>query len=229
MKKKTALLALFILPAFFIFHSYNQLFGFVPAKIIIFYTVVIYAVLLAAYLIMLRIKIPAPKATLILFSIAFFILFFTPLHASYRAITFDTVASSYWIMLPLCSLLLVLLARKIIITDNIPPKAFDFINIAMICIFSTEIFSSFSKFSDYKKNHNLIYPQTPLTDKFVSPNIADSSKPDIYFLLFDEYTNNKALKKIWNYDNSSITDWLATIIFTFPLIRAVIIISPFFP
>jgi len=210
MKKKTALLALFILPAFFLFHSYNQLFGFVPAKIVLFYAVVIYAVLIAAYLIMVRLKIPAQKATLILFSLAIFILFFAPLRESYLVITFNTVARSYWIMLPLCSLLLVLLARKIIRTENISPKVFDFINIAMLCIFFTEIFTSLSKFSDYKKTNNLIYPETPLTEKFVSPNIPDSSKPDIYFLLFDEYTNNKALKQTWNYDNSSITDWLAT-------------------
>jgi hypothetical protein len=40
--------------------------------------------------------------------------------------------------------------------------------------------------------------------------MADISKPDIYFIVFDEYTNNKTLKKVWNFDNYRITNWLST-------------------
>lgn len=209
MKKSTALPALFVLPAFFLLHSYNQLFGFVPARTVLSYTLLIYGSLAVFYFILLRIKIPADRTTLILFSVAFFVLFFAPLHDAYRAITFNSAISRYWVMLPLCCVLLLLLARKIVRAKNIPSKIFPLLNVVMAGVFISELFITFTKIGEYKKNHNLIYPQSPLTEKYISPNLPDSSKPDIYFLLFDEYTNNKTLKKIWNYDNSQITDWLS--------------------
>jgi len=209
MKKKTALPALLLLPAFFLLHSYNQLFGFVPVKTVLFYSFLIYGVLTTSYFLMLRLKITAPKTSIILFAISFFILFFAPLHDAYRAITFDSIVSRYWVMLPLCCLLLLLLARKIIRSQNISLKIFSALNLVMTGVFATELFFAFTKISEYKKNHNLIYPQKPLSEKYVSPDFPDSSKPDIYFLLFDEYTNNKVLKNVWNYDNSDITDWLS--------------------
>ena len=46
--------------------------------------------------------------------------------------------------------------------------------------------------------------------------LPDSAKPDIYFLVFDEYTNNKTLKKVWQYDNRSLTNWLDSSHFFIP-------------
>jgi hypothetical protein len=216
MKKKSALLALILLPAFFLLHNYNELFGFIPVKDLFFYALVMYPLLGLAYFIMLRLKIPTSKASLILFSITFFMLFFTPIHDAYKTITFNSIFSHYWILLPLACLLLLLLARKIINTENISPKVFNLINLIIICLIITELFTSFRKNSDLKKNKNLVYPDKPLSEKFVSTNMSDSSKPDIYFFVFDEYTNNKALKKMWNYDNSDITDWLTSKNFHIP-------------
>lgn len=209
MKKPTALVALILLPAFFLLHNYNELFGFIPVSQVLLYALIIYSVLTAAYLLMLRIKIPASKTTLILFIIAFFILFFAAVHSAYRSITFNSIISHYWVMLPLACLLLLLLARKIIRRNNIPNKIFTFLNLVMVCLFAIELISSFTKDSEYRKDHNLIYPQKPLSEKYISPDMPDSSKPDIYFFVFDEYTNNKTLKKMWDYDNSQITDWLS--------------------
>jgi len=81
--------------------------------------------------------------------------------------------------------------------------------VVMICLVSTEIITSFVKGSEYLKDGNLIYPSKKLCKKYISKNLSDSSKPDIYFLVFDEYTNNKALKKLWDFNNDSITNWLA--------------------
>ena len=209
MKKSTALPALLLLPAFFLLHSYNQLFGFVPVKTVLFYALLIYGILAVCYFILLKLRVPAPKTELLLFSFSFFILFFAPLHDGYMAITFKSIISHYWVMLPLCCILLLLLSRKIITTKNISPKIFPLLNLVMAGVLLSELFIAFTKVTEYKKDHNLIYPGKPLAEKYVSPNLPDSSKPDIYFLLLDEYTNNKTLKKIWNYDNSQVTDWLS--------------------
>jgi hypothetical protein len=210
MKRPTALVALFLLPAFFLLHNYNDLFGFIPIRELLFYALTIYGVLAIACFIMISLKISAPKTSLILFIISFFILFFAPVHNVYRSMTFNSIISHYWVMLPLVCLLLLLLARKIIRENIIPGKIFTFLNLALVCLFATELATSFTKASVYSKNHNLIYPRKPLSDKYVSPNMSDTSKPDIYFFVFDEYTNNKTLKKMWGYDNSQITDWLST-------------------
>jgi hypothetical protein len=47
------------------------------------------------------------------------------------------------------------------------------------------------------------------TEKFARGDQCDSCiKPDIYFLLFDEYSGSSALKELWNYDNSDLDSFL---------------------
>ncbi|HVM89820.1 MAG TPA: sulfatase-like hydrolase/transferase [Puia sp.] len=211
MKKPTALAGLLLLPVFFLLHNYNELFGFIPAKEIVFYAILIYILLAVTYVIIRAMRLDPQKASLILFLIAIFILFFDPIHKAYVAISFKSFFSHYWIMLPLFCLLIWLLARKIVRTQEIPAKTFNFLNLAVTILVIIELVNMFQKNTAIKKNHNLIYPQKPLSSKYnpVS-NIADSNKPDIYFFVFDEYTNNNTLKKMWGYDNSGITNWLSS-------------------
>jgi hypothetical protein len=211
MKKSTALAALLLLPAFFLLHNYNELFGFIPAKDILFYAMVIYALLALSLFIMRAMKISTQKTSLILFLVTLLMLFFRPIHEAYVAITFKSFLSRYWVMLPLLCLLILLLSRKIIRTENISPKIFSFLNLLVACLILMELVTVFQKSAALKINHNLIYPAKPLSDKYVSPSqMADSSKPDIYFFVFDEYTNNSTLKKMWGFDNSAITNWLSS-------------------
>tara|TARA_A100001037_G_C15121655_1_gene624134 strand:- start:677 stop:2266 length:1590 start_codon:yes stop_codon:yes gene_type:complete len=52
----------------------------------------------------------------------------------------------------------------------------------------------------------LFYSQKSLRD--IPENIQSSSKPDIYYIILDEYGSNHALKNFFNHDNSSFTDSL---------------------
>ncbi len=216
MKKPTAIIALLFLPLFFLLHSYNELFGFIQINSILFYGLVIYFSLAAVYFILLRLKLSASKASLILFVITFFFLFFRPIHNAYRSALHNGILSCYWVLLPLLIIILLLLSRKIIRAKNIPSKIFAVLNLIMVFLFLTEVATSIFKISELKKTHNLIYPNKPLSSNYVSPNMPDSSKPDIYFFVFDEYTNNKTLKKMWGFDNSMITDWLSANAFYVP-------------
>ncbi|MBS1948696.1 MAG: sulfatase-like hydrolase/transferase [Bacteroidetes bacterium] len=212
MKKHTALPALLLLPAFFLLHNYNELFGFIPVKEIFSYAALFYLLLAAGYGILRIMKLSSQKAALILFPVVLFMLYFKPIHKAWVIITFKTFfISHYMVMLPVFCLLLVLLARKIIRMEKISPKTSNFLNIVVICLLVVDIITAFQKAAALNKNHNLIYPGKPLSDKYVPlKNIPDSAKPDIYFFVFDEYTNNSTLKKMWGYDNSSITDWLSS-------------------
>ncbi|MDR1144842.1 MAG: hypothetical protein LBK71_01730 [Verrucomicrobiales bacterium] len=50
---------------------------------------------------------------------------------------------------------------------------------------------------------------TPLEDVVLTPTGPVTAKPDIYFVLMDEYSGNPALQQYWHYDNSSWHQQLA--------------------
>jgi hypothetical protein len=217
MIKKSALVALVLLPAFFLLHNYNELFGFIPVRQVLFYAVIIYGVLGIVYFIIRRMNLSATKTSLVIFILCAFNLFFDSIDRFFKLISFKTILGSYLVLAPLWILLLVLLIRKIVRADQIPPKIIAFLNTVMIFLFASELITGLINYSHFKQNKNLIYPYKSLSENYISPKMADSSKPDIYFLVFDEYTNNKTLKKVWNFDNDGITNWLATKDFHVPV------------
>lgn len=210
MLRKTALVSLLILPAFFLLHNYNEIFGFIPIKQIIKQATFIYIVILLCYFITLRITASGTKSAIIVFFISVFVLFFGPIHNFIKVITFKSILSGYTSLLLFSAIVFALFMIKIVKASRIDPKKILYLNVTMICILAAEITVSFSKWIEYRKDDNLIYPYKMLCQKYVSKEMPDSSKPDIYFLVFDEYTNNKTLKKIWGLNNDSITDWLSS-------------------
>ena len=198
-----------LLPAFFLMHNYNELFGFIPGRQVLADAIIIYFLLLVSYLIIAKISGSNIKSALIVFALSSFILLFGPIHSLFQIISFKSILGTYKIFLPLCCILLIILVRKIIRSNSIPSRTILYLNVVMICLVSTEIIVMIGRKIEFDKTNNLIYPQKPLCGKYVSKKIPDSIKPDIYFLVFDEYTNSKTLKKIWNFNNDSITDWLA--------------------
>jgi len=210
MIKKSALIALILLPFFFLLHNYNEIFGFIPLRQIIKYAILIYGILAIAYFIMRRLHISGTKTALILFIIFSFNLFFDSIDHFFHAIVFKTFFGSYLFLFPLWILMIVLLIRKIIRADIIPPKIILYLNTLMLFLVASEFIMMVIYSEQINKNNNLIYPSKSLSENYIPEKIPDSSKPDIYFLVFDEYTNNQTLKRIWNFDNDQITNWLAT-------------------
>lgn len=54
-------------------------------------------------------------------------------------------------------------------------------------------------------------PRIILADNIPFPvnvNLSREQKPDIYYIILDEYTSSKCLKRDWNYDNSEFEDSL---------------------
>jgi len=56
--------------------------------------------------------------------------------------------------------------------------------------------------------HKQLAYQYPSPDFKQTPG-AKVTKPDIYYFVFDRYANNDTLKKVYNFDNSDLTDYLA--------------------
>ncbi|MBS1597847.1 MAG: sulfatase-like hydrolase/transferase [Bacteroidetes bacterium] len=206
--RKTAIISLLLLPAFFLLRNYNQIFGFLPISQMTKYAWIIYLWIIAASMLLLFLKVPLQKTILIVFFITFFTLFFGPIHHLMKVIAFISFFGRYKFFLPFYLIIVVIVVRKIFVSPDVKAKNILFLNTIMICLVLGEIVLLLVNNSDLKKTNNLIYPGKFLCEKYISKNLPDSSKPDIYFLLFDEYTNNKMLKKMWNFNNDSITNWL---------------------
>src|ERR1039457_4129697 len=93
---------------------------------------------------------------------------------------------------------------------TMPSKLFMFLNIVMLCLLSVELGMLILNSEGLKKNNNLIFSNMSLSKNYIPSNMPDSSKPDIYFLLFDGYTNNRTLKEVWGFNNDGIAKWLAS-------------------
>ncbi|MFI5155085.1 MAG: hypothetical protein ACHQEM_02820 [Chitinophagales bacterium] len=211
MKKllRLPLFFLVLLPAFFLLHNYNELFGFIPGKLMLWSSLVIFASIFIFYFLVKYLVASAEKSSLLLFIISCFVLFFRPVHGLAVTLAGRSILSSYKIFLPISVAILVIVCLKIIRTKIITAKTIVFLNTTMLCIFFIEIGDSLVKYRVLQRDRNLIYPSTPICDSYLPGKVPDSLKPDIYFLVFDEYTNNETLKKIWKFNNDSIIHWLA--------------------
>ena len=206
--QKSTILAWLLLPVFMLLHNFNELFGFIPFNRFLPFAFIVYSVMGVGWFLLKRFPLPVSKSSLILLLISFFTLFFTPIHNFFLQITFGSFLGSLFVFIPACILLIVYLVRRIIKAVSIPEKLNMLFNFTLVCLIIPEIILTFIHLNEYKKNRNLIYPGSPLSKDYKSSDIPDSNKPDIYFLIIDELTNNKTLKSVWKFNNDSTTDWL---------------------
>jgi len=204
-----AVIALALLPAFFILHNCNELFGFLPLRQIVFYTVLIYLVVFILYFVLKR-RIGSSKTAVLLFFIFLFLLFFTPVHGAIKSVAFHTYSFFHPLLMILLFLLVIGISWKITRSSTVDRRLIYFLNITMICVVISEFFSLVINTKDLKRNGNLIYSSRELTNSYLPLKSTSIAKPDIYFLVFDEYTNAKTLEKIWHFNNQEINQWLGS-------------------
>jgi Sulfatase len=206
--KKGLQIALFLLPAFYILHNYNQLTGFIEFRQVIKVAIQFYVPLLVCYFAILRLGISSQKTSSILLFISFIVLFFGPLQKLISHIPLINFLGNFLVFTLLCIVIIIVFIRKVLTRKELSPSITGPIGIIVMVLFVTEIGAYISNISALKKTKNLIYPEKPLSNHYISNDKPDSAKPDIYFFVFDAYTNNATLKTVWNFDNSEITDWL---------------------
>ena len=207
--KKGLQIALFLLPAFFILHSYNQLSGFIGLRQIVQVAALFYTPLLIGYFAMIRFGISTQKTSLILLFISFIILFFGAIQKFIGHIPLLNIVGNFLALTVVFIAITILFIRKVLRYNKINPGISAPVGIIVIVLFTIEVGTFFTNISQIRRTKNLIYPEKPLSDHYISNHVPDSTKPDIYFFVFDAYTNNATLKTVWNFDNSQITDWLS--------------------
>ena len=196
-------LFLFLLPVFFVEHGFLENYGFIsPGEALLLLPGYIAAAAILFLCLQLFFKNTVKSALLASWILAFY-LFFGALHD--WLLQHAGFFHKYTVILTLFLLSTVLLAIYLLKTKRSLQTMALFLNILLLIYLSADLGQIFWKW---------LYPPT---DKFnVYPFAANSQyipcaecpKPDIYFLLFDEYESSSSLRKYHHYDNSSLDSFL---------------------
>jgi hypothetical protein len=197
-----------LLPVFFLLHNYNDLFGFISITLLLTFGLCMYIFAGIVFLISFLISRSMHVASFITFCALVFALFFGAWHDLIKSITAQSVLSRHLFFLPATILFFIALIWFFIKKQQALKKFTGYISLVVLILCCMEFVRLFLQWQQYQKDNNLIYPTRPICDNYVSCNLPDTSKPDIYFIVFDEYTDNRHLEKLWHYDNKGITRWL---------------------
>ena len=206
--KKAPPLYLFLLLVFYLLHHYNELFGFISLTQIFFYLAICLFTIILFLLLSLICK-SSPTAAFSTFCVLAFFLFFGPVHDLLKSIFGKSFFSSYKFVVPVSFFLIVLSTLYLNSRSASLTKLSRYLNMLFVIFCALELIMVVVNTFRVLKTNNLIYPDMRLCNTYSSVDLPDSSKPDIYYLVFDEYTNNSTLQKLWGFDNSPITNWLS--------------------
>src|SRR5215204_103840 len=206
--KKVRPFYLILLLLFYILHHYNRFFGFISSAQIILYSIILFLTGLCYFLLNFFYKSPL-KASLITFCLMSFLLFFGPYHDFLKLIFAETVLSSYKVVVPTTFIIILLFTFYLNKRPDSLGRFSRYLNVLMIILCTVEVFTLLFKAKRFMEDHNLIYPELSMCNNYTPLDLPDSTKPDIFYLVFDEYTSNQTLQDVWHFDNSDVTDWLS--------------------
>lgn len=201
---------IFLLPLFFIYSAYNELFGFLNPGFV-FLNLLAVALLALFIFIFIHIFLNQKKKSIIytFFTLAYFLLFGFLHDTLKNFLPAGNLILSFTFLIPLTILLLLLLfiylKRQ---KQQNYSDLFLYLNVLMIALILSEIPNSIKRYRLDTSVHNLIDFRFNTASSYVPGSIADSSKPDIYFLLFDGMASTKSLKDRLGKDNSKLDSFL---------------------
>lgn len=195
---------IFLLPLFFVWKIWNDNFALIPAghwiKALLVFIVLSVLLFLTGKL-LFKDKIKAGCWSMGLLLIFFF---WGAIHDFLRMLALPAIFKSYKFLLPLVLVAITLFFARL--KKSRPPYRLNNFLILLFTLFiAIEGFTTIFRFirKDHLKN-DLAYYNKP-----VDITIGDSSnKPDIFFIVFDEYGSTAALKKYLHFDNSGLDSML---------------------
>ncbi len=187
-------LFLLLLPVFFIYSGYNELFGFLSAGFVLSNFTIIFISTLAVYAVSFLVLKQKRSASVFTFFITLFSLTFGFILDSLKKITIAPFFGKYVFILPL-SIVLILILFIVLKKRKVSTDAYTFLNLLFIVLILSEIPNSVKRYRLDKSVHNLIDFRFNAYHEY-APEIkqADSSKPDIYFLVFDAMASSKSVQ-----------------------------------
>jgi hypothetical protein len=200
---------LFLLPLFFIAHGYNAFFSFFPWGFVLLNLAITLLATGLFYLFGLWLLSNKRKAAVFCFWILLLTLSFGFLHDLLKKIVGINFFSSYKFILPViitCLIALWLFTKK---RNNEFKRLFLFLNILLFSFMLYELFNGITHLFAYKKEKHLLDNRFNAFHQAEKPTqLPDSSKPDIYFLVFDALPSTAAMQQVWGFNNSPLDSFL---------------------
>lgn len=195
---------IFLLPIFFVLHGVLENFGFIPFKdvsILILYYLALTFVVAGVFWLLLRNK---QRTVLITTVFMAFIFFYTPFIDLINKKYPYSFFSKYVFLLSVAILTLGALFIYFKRTKRVFPRLYQFLNIVLIAYVLVDTCWLAVK---------ILFPSdNPFSVSLVTKNNTapchSFPKPNVYFLLFDEYASTSSLKEQFKYDNSSLDTFL---------------------
>jgi hypothetical protein len=197
------ILLLSLFPVFFVLHGYNENFGLItfPVTISLFiYYLVITVIIFIASLILYR---ENEKAFVFSFFCVSLFFFFGYLYDTLKSLFKGYFITSYTFLLPFLVCLFVFLFFYIkkrakwlaLISSYIKWLLFAF-------MFYEGILTIYFVITDRSSKNILLKPSKQLVTEKMED--CDKEKPDIFFIVLDEYTSSEGLAKYFRFDNHRI-------------------------
>ncbi len=193
----------FMIPVFFVFHGYVQNFGLITAKDCLLLTGIYLAAVSILYFIFCLVfsnKLKAAVAAAFLIS---FFLFFGAIVDFFKTHLF--LFSRYSVLLPAFLLLFFGLIFYLKKTTATVAKPTLLLNALLIIYILVDAGSATWKGLNPSSDRLSIYHST---EKINYKPCDTCANPDIYFLLFDEYTSTVNLQQTFNYNNAGLDSFL---------------------
>ncbi len=196
-----------LLPVFFVWHVCNEYFGLVTWPYILEYTGYYLVLSLLVFAIGRLLLKSNPKAAIwasVLLTIFFF---FGAFHDFVKTSTLFSIISSYSILLPLIFVIVVVSVIVLKRTQKKHVRLTAYLNAVILFLTLLELqVTIYQLITKESKKNNLSY--NSVLPKIDITNLPDSLKPDIFFIIFDEFASTRSLEKYLGFDNSRLDSLL---------------------
>lgn len=191
----------FLLPVFFILHILNEYYGLLSGGIVLRYFgwyFLLSIVFFGIGRMLLKSNHKAALLSTVLLAIFFF---WGAFHDYIKELGIAGFLTSYSFLLPLYGVLFVVFYILLRRMKNLTRITF-FFNLLFVLFISITLIQIAGKAFSRTDINDLAAQNPPLPIK--QQLIPDSLKPDIFFIVFDEYASSLALKKYFNFDNTPL-------------------------
>lgn len=196
-----------LIPIFFIWHCCNSYFGLITWSYVFKYGAYYIGLSLALFgvgKLLLKTNTRAAIWASVLLTIFFF---FGAFHDFVRTSTFFSIISSYSILLPIILVIIVVSAIVLRRNKNKQIRMTAYLNAVLLFLLLLELQITVYQLLTHKsEKNNLTYGSAVPALNIAA--IPDSLKPDIYFIIFDEFANTQSIKKYTGFDNAALDSLL---------------------
>ena len=191
---------LFLLVVFFCLHGSVENYGYLDLYEVMEVGGIITACIAIFFVLLWLFTKDHLFAGLLTFFIALWYLFFGAIHDLIKTTSFLHFLQSYTVLLPVLLVVNILVAWWLKRSKVLYQKLFLYLNVLFLIFCVSDVVLLVNKAASYKE---ITYPDPVAFDQS-----KVTARPNVYFLLFDEYAGYKSLSDSFQYKNDSLYQFL---------------------